>query len=70
MAAGSTPVRVSECFPDENHHQTEVGTGGRSGGGGDSVLVTWISKSKGLQAGCCLTQEYLGLVSRTGSHGD
>lgn len=51
MAAGSTPVRVSECFPAENRHQTKVGTRDRNGGGGDSILVTWISKSKGLQAG-------------------
>lgn len=63
MAAGSTPARVSECFPAENHHQMEVGTGGRSGGEGGSVILKRMSKSEGLQAGYHLTQEYLGLVS-------
>lgn len=43
MAAGSTPARVSECFPAENHHQTEVGTGGRNRGEGGSVIVKWVS---------------------------
>jgi hypothetical protein len=51
------------AFQLKNHHQMEVGTGGRSGGEGGSVILKRMSKSEGLQAGYYLTQEYLGLVS-------